>query len=334
MDKKLNVDLIESCLQEQGQNQAGLAKSLGVSREIVSQWLKNKKTPTPKNVLQLSRLLNLHYKQIFLSAPNSEPRVAFRKKGNAKTTEKHIDRAMAMGNLLKQLVPFLPFDNLSSPPILKNPSLDYSYIQRVVSEVRSNLNLKEDHVNIEDLIDCFNSLHAVIIPVLWGAKKNHENALHIYLPDSMTTWVYLNLDTKIHDFKFWMLHELGHTKSPSLTGDEGENFSDRFAGAFLFPDYLAKREYEHLRRIPTPGSKVNRIIETADSLTISPFTVLGETNEYAKSENLPQINLKIGGAATNLTKKFKLVSEAILGANLKIILIFPKRFLTPRFLIA
>jgi hypothetical protein len=46
--------------------------------------------------------------------------------------------------------------------------------------------------------------HAVLVPVLWGAREHHGNALNIYLPDSQTTWVFVNLDSNIVDFKFWM----------------------------------------------------------------------------------------------------------------------------------
>ena len=82
--------------------------------------------------------------------------------------------------------------------------------------------------------------------VLWGTKKTHENAIHIYLPDSQTTWVYLNLETNVHDFKFWMAHELGHCLSPSLSGNEAEDFADGFAGLLLFPKVLAESAYHQI----------------------------------------------------------------------------------------
>ena len=66
----------------------------------------------------------------------------------------------------------------------------------------------------------------MLIPVLWGARDRHENALHIYLPGSATTWVYLNLDSEVHDFKLWMAHELAHVLAPGLRGDLGEDFAD------------------------------------------------------------------------------------------------------------
>ena len=92
-----------------------------------------------------------------------------------------------------------------------------------------------DVLDFEHLIHRFRELLAVLIPVLWGARDRHENALHIHLPESATTWVYLNLDSEVHDFKFWMAHELAHVLAPRLRGDEGEDFADSLASAAALP---------------------------------------------------------------------------------------------------
>ncbi len=111
------------------------------------------------------------------------------------------------------------------------PPLEYAFVQAAAQEVRQHLDVGDSKLTFEHLIDFFLQLHAVIVPVLWGEKQQHENALHIYLPKSRTTWVLINLDTHAHDFKFWMAHELGHAKAPDLRGDDAENFADMFAGA-------------------------------------------------------------------------------------------------------
>lgn len=316
MTKQLNVDLIKNRLDEVGWSPANLAQKLDLSREIISQWLKNNKFPRPIHLLQLSRKLNLEYNQLVIASKESEPIVAFRKRGNTKTTEKHIEKAKSMGRLLESLVQYLPFDTLSNPPTLRNPSTDYHYIQNVVSEIRTHLRLKKDVLEFNHLINFFSDLHAVIIPVLWGEKQRHDNALHIFLPQSSTTWVFLNLDTKIHDFKFWMAHELGHTKAPSLFADEAEDFADRFAGALLFPRYLAEREYKFLQEMVNPGQKVKHILKIAENLTISPYTILDQIEQYAHFHNLPFVKVNIGGATTNFNKKFKLVSGLLLDSNI------------------
>ncbi|MCZ3114980.1 hypothetical protein NYZ21_21315, partial [Acinetobacter baumannii] len=79
---------------------------------------------------------------------------------------------------------------------------------------------------------------------LWGEKQLHANALHIALPAERVTFVFVNLDTKLEDFKFWMAHELAHVYTPYMAGkEEGEDFADAFAGALLFPQPCAIEAY-------------------------------------------------------------------------------------------
>ena len=169
--------------------------------------------------------------------------------------------------------------------------------------------------DFDHLIRRFTELQAVVVPALWGTKQRHENAIHIHLPDSQTTWVYLNLDTNIHDFKFWMAHELGHCLSPSLSGDDAEDFADDFAGALLFPSALAEKAYTELNQQRTSAAKIQKVIELADEQTISPYTVLGQTNKYAAYKGLPEIELSKAffGAVTNFNKRFHNLSDALLG---------------------
>ncbi|WP_245710987.1 hypothetical protein [Thorsellia anophelis] len=75
---------------------------------------------------------------------------------------------------------------------------------------------------------------------MWGAKQRHENAVYIHLPDSGSTWGYLNLKTNIRDFKFWMTYELDHSLSATLESDDAENFADAFAASLLYPHELAE----------------------------------------------------------------------------------------------
>ena len=108
------------------------------------------------------------------------------------TTEAHIARAQKMGRLLEPVVPFLPFDELVVPPVLKDPRLTYEYVERVAGATRAEIGLDaSDVLDFEHLIHRFRELQTVLIPVLWGARDRHENALNIHLPESATTWVYL-----------------------------------------------------------------------------------------------------------------------------------------------
>ncbi|MDH4266078.1 MAG: XRE family transcriptional regulator [Deltaproteobacteria bacterium] len=314
----MNIENVKRKSLELGLSQVKLAKELNVSREAVSQWFKGEKFPRPGKLLKLAQLLKLAFTEIVTGIPSpDDPVVAFRKKGGHKITDDYIDRAKDMGRMLANLVPYLPFDELTALPTLRAPMMEYSYVQRAAKRIRDRITgRKGETITFQNLINFFGELKAVLIPVLWGSKDAHENALHIYLPDSMTSWIYLNLDCRQHDFKFWMAHELGHVYSPDLTGkEEGEDFADAFAGALLFPEELAIHEYTQLRRARNMGKVINQIKNVAVDLVVSPYTVYREINKYAENYDKPTFDLEsereIYKANTNFHKAFKTISESL-----------------------
>lgn len=316
MQKRLNTDKAQQAIDKAGLTQTAVADALGVSKEAVSQWLNAKSFPRPNKLLQLGKLLNLAFDELVIKEDPFTPKVAFRKMKGTKTKDHHIEKAQEIGRFLRHLVPYLPFDTLEMPPVLKSPNCDYDYLRKVTAKVREDINLGlTDCVDFTHLIRRFGELQAVVVPVMWGSKKRHENAVHIYLPDSQSTWVYLNLDTNIHDFKFWMAHELGHCLSPSLEGDEAEDFADAFAASLLYPHELAEKAYVSISSQPTPAAKISHVVDLADQLTISPYTVLGQVNKYAVAVEKTEIKLSSAfhGAVTNFNKRYKNLSEALFG---------------------
>lgn len=314
MQKKLNIEQVNLAMQEKGMTQTSVANALSVSKEAVSQWINEKVFPRPNKLLQLGKLLNLNVKELVISTDNDMPRVAFRKMKGTKTKDFHVEKAQSIGYLLKQLTEYLPFDTLEVPPTLKKPNCDYSYLCQVTSKVRKDIGIDDDTViTFQHLIKRFKSLQTVIIPVLWGSKNRHENAIHIYLPDSKTTWVYLNLDTNIHDFKFWMSHELGHCLSPSLDGDDAEDFADAFASHILFPDKVCSKAYDGIVKLQSNTDRISKIVEWADKYVISPITVYQQLNKFAVHSGKEKIEFSKSfyGVVTNFNKKYPNFSEAL-----------------------
>lgn len=301
-------------MDELGLNQSRLAKEMGVSRTIVSSWFKGHKFPRPDKLLKLGVTLGLPFQDMVQkSVTATEPVVAFRKKGRRKTTDTHLALAKEIGRLLELLVPYLPFDRLFQPPVLKEPRLEYNYIQKAAARIRSEIDVKNGVINFEQLIKKLNEFDVVLIPVFHGQKEHHENALHIHLPNSKTTWIYLNLDSNIYDFKFWMAHELGHVLSPNLTGESAEDFADAFAQALLFSWDQAEAAYLVLKRLRSTRTKINHILGLADSFIISPITIYKAINDYAAESSLEVFELEpdIYAVATNLNKKYPKVSEIL-----------------------
>ena len=314
-DKELNIKNITEKLETMGLTQSKLASKLGVSRQIISNWMKKEKFPRPEKLLRLAKILKLSFDEIVVRiVTEEEPRIAFRKKGRHKISKDYIESAKYMGSLLEKLVPYLPFDRFSRPPSLIEPNQRYEYIHQVTKEIRKEIGATgTSEIPFQSLISFFNQYRAVIIPVFWGNRDQHENALHIYLPKTMTTWIYLNLDSRIHDFKFWMAHELGHVKSPDLKGNDGEDFADAFAGALLVDQETAENEYIQMHQLRTIPKQINRLKEIAEKLVVSPLTVYYEINKYARHINEPELDLEtnktIYKATTVFNKRFHTVSE-------------------------
>ena len=316
MKKRLDTVKARGAMEKAGLTQTAIAEKLGVTKEAVSQWINDKVFPRPDKLLQLGKLLNLAFDDIVIKEDPFAPKIAFRKKKGTRTKDHHIEKAQEIGLFLRCLVPNLPFDTLEMPPVLKSPSCDYDYLRKVTAKVREGINLGAvDCVDFTHLIRRFAELQAVVVPVMWGAKHRHENAVHIYLPDSQSTWVYLNLDTNIHDFKFWMAHELGHCLSPSLEDDDAEDFAEAFAAALLYPHELAEQAYSSINAKPSSAAKIAHVVSLADELIISPYTVLHQVNKYAVSAGCPEIKLSnaFNGAVTNFNKRYKDLSESFFG---------------------
>ncbi|ADE12664.1 XRE family transcriptional regulator [Sideroxydans lithotrophicus] len=287
MEKLLNSAAIQSALAERGITQKQLASEVGTSSQAVTNWLKGKDFPRPASLLKLATTLGLTFDQLVLTNDVGRPVIAYRKKANAKTTDAHIAKAEGIGMLLKPLVTHLP-ELQALRTLITSPSTEYDKLQIIVSQTRSRLGLGEQAVlAYENLIGEFKDCGAILVPVLWGAKGNHENALHIRLPQEDVTFIFLNLDTRLEDFKFWMAHELAHVLTPELSGkNEGEDFADAFAGALLYPKACAEQTY----RAATQQTSLDRAIEVlwqqATAHMISLNTVFQQVQRYAKANNL------------------------------------------------
>lgn len=325
MEKQLNTSSLQEAADKRGLSQTAIAKALGLTKASVSKWFTGKSFPRPAELLKLGRMLELSYDELVQrTAGQDEPIVAFRRRASCKTTDKHITQAQDMGRFLKPIVAYLDVDEFIGPPSLKNPSCDYRYLQGLVARIRRSLDIGEHaQLEFEKLISLFHDHQAVIIPTMWGKKTRHENAIHIHLPDSQTTWIYLNLDVEIHDFKFWMAHELGHVLTIDLLRerkiDEAEDFAEAFAGALLFPEPLAEMAYAEYSKAKTNQQRLQCLGKWAKKHTISPNSVYHELQHFADAHELDYHTLpkaELFAYIAYFNKQFKTLSEALFDGNL------------------
>lgn len=293
MQKVLQGESLRGALAQKGWTQKDLAQELGVSAQSVTNWVKGDGFPRPDKLLRIATTLSLRLDQLVQPAvPVDRPVVAFRRRAATKTTTAHIEKAEAMGMLLRPLIAYLPpLKALRTE--LPNPTTSYEDLQRAVSQVRSKLGVgQQATLEYSSLIGEFAANDAIIVPVLWGKKQQHQNALHILLPAQAVTFIYLNLDTYIEDFKFWMAHELAHVYTPDIAGtDKGEDFADAFAGALLFPQALAQKAYEKCHAAPRKQAVISALRAIAHQHEISMFTVYRQVQQYAHANHLEPLQL-------------------------------------------
>jgi transcriptional regulator with XRE-family HTH domain/Zn-dependent peptidase ImmA (M78 family) len=293
MEKLLNSTVIQAALAQRGITQKQLASTVGISSQAVTNWLKGKDFPRPASLLKLATTLGLTFDQLVQTSNVGRPIIAYRKKANVKTTNAHIAKAEGIGMLLKPLVAYLT-ELQALRTLITSPSTDYDKLQIVASQTRSRLGIGEQAVlSYENLIGEFKDCGAILVPVLWGSKGNHENALHIRLPQEDVTFIFLNLDTRLEDFKFWMAHELAHVLTPTLSGtNEGEDFADAFAGALLYPKACAEQTYRAALQQASPERAFNVLVKQAEAHMISLNTVFQQVQRYAKAASLKTLPIE------------------------------------------
>ena len=294
MHKVVHNQALKDALAQKGWTQKQLAEAMGVSAQSVTNWLQGNDFPRPDKLLRLASTLRLRLNQLVQDTQPvaAQPVVAFRRRAGTKTANAHVAKAQAMGALLGPLVDHLP-PLRALRTELPDPSTVYADLQRAVAQTRDKLGIGQKAVlQYAALIGEFAANDAFIVPVMWGEKQHHGNALHILLPVQHVTFIYLNLDSRIEDFKFWMAHELAHVYTPDIAGsEEGEDFADAFAGALLFPQPLAEQAYRELAAAPRKASANAALKRHAAEHNISMFTVYREAQAFARAGRLPPLAL-------------------------------------------
>jgi len=182
-------------------------------------------------------------------------------------------------------------------PKLEKPTNQYAYIQKAAVSIRKMMNLDQGQmVEAQQIIDYMRSFPIVFIPVLWGEKG--DQALVINLQKLHMFGLCINVETKICDFTFWLLHELAHILTPELSKEDAEMFADSFAGALLFPEACAK-------------ALIKRILKEAKTRTVAPICIFTAINSFLTENDKPILDFDIYGTSTNFLKSVPLLSDLL-----------------------
>ena len=307
MTNKYNIklDVIENALLKNGIQQNELAKKIGVTPQAVSDWFKRKKNPSPRHLMNISKFLDLKFNEIIAYKEKTPLIINFRLTKNKKLDDKLLNKAVELGNLLQHLYSYIELSNPSKITRLISPQLDFAYIQKVAKVLRDKIGTSSGKIFPKSICDYFQELRSIIIPVFWGEDFPLSNALTIYDPSIEITFVYINIDSKIYDIKFWLLHEISHILSFELPYPKSEEFSDRLAGAILYPEEFTADCYFNVLEFQRVNEKIDFLIEKAEGMGISPVTVFKQINEYVKYYNKLEFGINESTFYSYLSRKDK-----------------------------
>lgn len=319
MEKRLNLPRVEEAMSLLGLNNSKLSESMAVSRTIVGEWLAGKKFPRPDKLIRLGLTLKLRHDELVVDSSPLCAVVNFRKKAQRAIGSEHFVCGVRIALLLDEVAEFLTDEPIETPPTLKKPQADYAYVQKVALRVRERLGRSStDRVKYDDMVRLLEMYDVIPVPVFWGKNSEREHdahCMHVQSPRSKREWVYINLDSLVFDFKFWVAHEIGHVLTvDSCTEDISEKFADMFAQAFLFSEQAASAAYDSLVKLSAPELVIN-LISISSELDIAPYTVYKSVNAYAVSKNIPELQ-KIGRSYA-VIKRF-VDNHSTLFANLNV----------------
>lgn len=290
--KRLDVDRVRQAMKEKGISLRAVRFHMGISDAKIANWMNATSFPNQPQLTRLGELLALSPGELVISQDPRLPRISFRGTGGTAAQNRYMRKARNIGHCLRDVAPYLPLAASKPAATLASPSLDYDCIRAAAAKLRKDSGLQPaERINFRRIIRRFGELRAVVVPVIWGSRRHHENAMHIHLPDTGSTWVYLNLDTNVHYFKFWVAHELGHCLAPSLEGDEAEDFADAFAAALLYPHELTEPAYASISAVPSAQARVEHVMGLAEQLVIPADAIMAQVNGYARATGRQELRL-------------------------------------------
>jgi transcriptional regulator with XRE-family HTH domain len=286
-DIKLNTYLLKEKIQLNGYTPKLLSKELDVSEASLSYWLSGQKLPGYPKLKMLCNKLGITMTEAMFKEELYS--FKFRKNRQSKVTHNDNVKVHELINALEELFPIIEekgtFPN--EPLKLRKPVCDYDYYQSVSKDIREKLN---DKLTTENILNFIKSqLNTLIIPVLWGSTKPFCNAVKITNLSAKISFLYLNLNSKEEDIKFWLLHEAAHIIAPGINEIEEERFADDLAGAILFSREEASEFYMNLQKLGKESEILKQIFEDADKLEIAPYTIYKQLEALISFYNLENL---------------------------------------------
>jgi transcriptional regulator with XRE-family HTH domain len=288
-----------------------LAKLTGVSRQTVNDWI-NGQAPKGNHLIAICKIFNINPDLLFSNEYDGSISVPVtRTRRTAKVTRALQKDAL---NLAKEYDLFFRNDNSAGVfPVIRGQNRTNKTAKKIALEIRAlagfDKKLPPDHEHVFELMEKLG------IKIIFRDFPEKIKAYAFYTRIHEHRVVFINNTTNILDLIFPLLHESVHAVRDEFRVNDGfdeeeELFCDMVANHIQFPDEYIKTVYSVIKNIKTTGARINALKEFGRQNCHAIFGLA----KQIQSIN-PDINLKVGGADTNLKKEFFTIGEILFQEN-------------------
>ncbi len=283
-----------------------LAKTAGVSRQTVNDWI-NGQIPKGNHLIFICKAFNINPGYLFSQDFNGAISVpVHRTRKTAKVTTSMQKDALELAKEYDLL-----FRNVSESgilPVMRGHNRSAETAKKVAKELRTKAGIGEDLPPGYE--DAFTLMKNLGINIIFREFPPKIKAYAFYTKIHGHRIVFVNNATNVLDLIFPLLHEAVHAIRDELSINDGfdedeEMFCDMVTNHIQFPDGYVRMVYDVIKDLKI-AVQINKLKTFGRNYSHALYGIV----KRIKFIDL-DFDLKIGGADTNLKKEFPTIGEVL-----------------------
>ncbi|MFH2067390.1 MAG: XRE family transcriptional regulator [Pseudomonadota bacterium] len=299
---------IKDLIKENNISIVKLAEKIGVSRQTVNDWI-NGQVPKGSHLINLCKLFNINPDYFFEDGFNDSITVpVHRTRRAAKVTAKMQKDAVSLAREYDLL--FRNDTDVGILPVMRGHGRDEKTTQKVANALRTRAGISNEMP--PDYGHAFALMENLGIKIIFRNFPQKIKAYAFYTKIHNHRIVFVNNATNILDLIFPLLHESVHAVRDEYRVNDGfdeeeELFCDNVSNHIQFPDEYVRMVYTVIKDLK-PAIQINKLKSFGEQYSHALFGLV------KRIQNIdPSFSLSIGGADTNLKKRFPAIGEILFG---------------------
>jgi transcriptional regulator with XRE-family HTH domain len=286
-----------------------LAQEIGVSRQTVNDWI-NGQVPKGHHLVVLCKLLNATPDSFFVENEGVISVPVHRTRKKAKVTPAMQKEAVDLAKEYELL--FRSDKDSCIVPVIRTTDRDARSAKKIAKMLRNLISIPQQQPI--DYVHAFELVEKLGIKVIFRDFTVSLKGYAFYTKIYDHRVVFVNNATNVIDLIFQLIHESVHAIRDEVnTGveydNEEEDFCDMVANHVQFPQKYVTFVWDTLEGL-APGTQINKLKIFGENYCHSLFGIVKRIQAMQAS-----FDLKVGGADTNLKKKFSTIGEILFASD-------------------